>query len=161
MCPEKRKKNAGFTLVELIVVVAILGFLLSIAVPRYLTARALAAQAATKANLHQLASSMELYMTENPTETQYPGNPTNWLKSYIPKAPIPPAGGTNRYQYKVLQKVTQNDSYAFWDPSPYNGKYFAAGPGGVIGEGGSLKAAVEEATGIVNPDLSGSVSLNW
>ncbi|MBC7217080.1 MAG: type II secretion system protein [Candidatus Caldatribacterium sp.] len=166
----RKKKNQGFTLVELIVVVAILGFLLSIAIPRYLTARTTAAQAATKANLHQLASSMELYMTENPgVGSTYPaqasgGSGSNddaveWLQAYIPKAPVPP-GGKN-YKYQAFQKTSPNDTYAIWDPNPYGGKYFAAGPGGAIGEGASIKEAVNNATGLNETDDPTGEDLIW
>jgi prepilin-type N-terminal cleavage/methylation domain-containing protein len=114
MHARKRRKEEGFTLVELIVVVAILGFLLSIAIPRYLTARTTAAQSATKANLHQLASAMELYMAEHPEKTAYPANndAKSWLQAYIPKAPVPPGGG--KYQYAQLDG---GGSYAIWDPN--------------------------------------------
>lgn len=163
---KRKKQQAGFTLVELIVVVAILGFLLSIAIPRYLTARTTAAQAATKANLHQLSSSMELYMTENPSETSYPADAdtaSTWLKTYIPKAPVPPGGGY--YQYAPLDgndsDTNPGDSYAIWDPKAYGGKYFAAGPGGAIGEGDSPQAAIQSATGIDPGEDPTGGNLNW
>ena len=48
---QNKKGEEGFTLIELIVVIAILGFLLAIAIPRYNTARAKAAVNASAANL--------------------------------------------------------------------------------------------------------------
>ena len=168
MHARKRRKEEGFTLVELIVVVAILGFLLSIAIPRYLTARTTAAQAATKANLHQLASAMELYMTEHPeVGDTYPtnANATNWLRAYIPKAPVPPGGNPNNddtlYQYAQLGG---GGSYAIWDPNPYGGKVFAAGPGGAIGEGEGEDGVVEAINNATGLNLSATPTptpLNW
>lgn len=99
MYQEKKRKNAGFTLIELIVVVAILGFLLSMAIPRFMTARGKAALEATKANLHNLASALELAMTEKDA-TAYPdaGEFEDFIKDYIPNIPKNPQNHSYTYE---------------------------------------------------------------
>lgn len=165
---QRKKGEEGFTLIELIVVVAILGFLMAIAIPRYLTARLTAAQSATKANLHSLASALELYATEN-NQTTYPtiANVETWLATYIAQEPKPPAG-TGNYTYAPFESDgTQDDttaytSFAIWDPNSYGGTYYAVGPAGVIGEGNSVVNAINAATGLsLGAEPGTKQALDW
>ncbi len=58
-----RKDQKGFTLIELIVVVAILGVLAAIAIPMYSDYRSSAYRSAAKAALVEGAQNMERYYT--------------------------------------------------------------------------------------------------
>jgi prepilin-type N-terminal cleavage/methylation domain-containing protein len=61
----KRKSQApGFTLVELLVVIVILGALATIAFPVFATARENARRAACKSNLHQIGIALSLYRAD-------------------------------------------------------------------------------------------------
>ena len=59
--------DAGFTLVELLVVVVILGVLAAIAIPSFLRQQDKAWQRATLVDLHNAAEAMESYFSDNGT----------------------------------------------------------------------------------------------
>ena len=55
------KKEKGFTLVELMIVIIILAVLTGIAVPSYLALRNRARESATEAEMKNIATALELY----------------------------------------------------------------------------------------------------
>ena len=67
----------GFTLVEIMIVVAIIALLAAIAVPNLLTARRTANEAAAKATIRSLSTAAEVYATSHsgayPTQIATPG----------------------------------------------------------------------------------------
>src|SRR6516164_7010498 len=90
--------GAGFTLVEIMIVVAIIGMLAAIAIPNFVHARQQAQQNACIANLRQLDGAVQQYALENKlqSDAQYT---LDALKPYIKldsnnEMPKCPAGGT-------------------------------------------------------------------
>lgn len=67
----RAQRQRGFTLVELMIVVAILGLLLAIAIPNFSSAQDRARLAGVKANMHSLQTVVEIYATNT---VLYPEN---------------------------------------------------------------------------------------
>ena len=87
-----KKVRRGFTLVEIMIVVLIIGILLAIAIPNFVRARNTSRGKACQANLKQIDSATEQYLMDNRTTT-YPAL-TALTPSYIKTTPLCPSGGT-------------------------------------------------------------------
>ena len=83
------KSNKGFTLVELVVVIAILGILAGIAIPRFLDATATARGAKIVADMRTLESAQTIYYAKN---GQYPASNTVMKDLVQGGWPTPPTG---------------------------------------------------------------------
>ena len=110
------KSNKGFTLIELVVVIAILGILAGIAIPRFMDATATARGAKIVADLRTIDSAIMLYQAKNGS---LPGAATdltnaNQSSAYLAAWPTPPSGTAIVNNNKNEQvKLTGTDTRSY------------------------------------------------
>src|SRR5215469_3193207 len=108
----RTSNNAGFTLVEIMIVVAIIGLLAAIAIPNFVKARTTSQQNACINNLRQLDGAVQQYALENKLSSTSPYTITDLLP-YIKlrtdgSLPQCPANGTYTAGASVTNPPTCN-----------------------------------------------------
>lgn len=119
------KKNSGFTLIEIMVVIVIMGIMAALVVPKVLGSTDDARKAASMSDIKNIMTSLNLYYLREarfPTEAQglsalvnkptMSPIPTNYKEGgYLDKLPNDP--WSNPYQYRNPGKHGQIDVYSF------------------------------------------------
>jgi general secretion pathway protein G len=121
-----RRRNGGFTLIEVMIVVVILAILAAIVVPRVMSAPEKARTTRAKSDIQSITSALNMYKLDNytyPTTQQglkalvqkpdAPPVPPNWHQ-YLSKVPKDPWGTP----YKYLFPGTHNEPFDVWTDGP-------------------------------------------
>ena len=104
MFSKARKNRKGFTLVELLVVVAIIGVLAAIAIPKFTDATASANGAKVQADLRAIDSAIMIFYASN---NGYPSAFSQLVTNYLAATPKEPSG-----TIKIKGTTVNSGSYA-------------------------------------------------
>jgi prepilin-type N-terminal cleavage/methylation domain-containing protein len=95
MTLRRSQVRRGFTLIELMVVIAIISILASILVPNFIRARAQGQFTACKSNLKNIGTAVEMYSTDN--AGRFPTVAGDLTPNYLKIVPTCPSAGGDTY----------------------------------------------------------------
>lgn len=117
------ERQRGFTLLEMMVVVAIIAVLAGILIPNFTRARAQAATSACMANEKSIATALELYYTDNqkyPPSADVDSTFVQTMSGYMNQIPVDPAAGTGSYYKYTLSNQSGVVSYSITCPGTHD-----------------------------------------
>jgi prepilin-type N-terminal cleavage/methylation domain-containing protein len=122
MISKLRNDEKGFTLIELMIVIAIIGILAAIAIPQFAAYRARSFNAAALADLRNLATSQEAYYADNMTYSADTG-------------PIATGYGMSTSENVIISTAGTGTLYSITSYNSNGTKtYYLTGPGGLIND---------------------------
>ncbi len=98
-----RRSSGGFTLIELMIVIAIIAILAAVLVPNFIRARAMGQLTACKSNLKNLATALEAYSVDY--GARYPTALTSLTPNYIKTIPACPTAGKQTYSGSFVSTI--------------------------------------------------------
>lgn len=110
------RQERGFTLVEMLLVITIIGILAALVIPKMMGRSEQARQAAVRADISAIKTSLDSFEVDsgfypnNLTDlTQQPRDSKNWRGPYLDKIPQDPWGSPYVYAYPGKQNGTSFD----------------------------------------------------
>lgn len=128
---KQERSESGFTLIEILVVVLIIGILTAIAVPVFLNQRKTALDAQLQSDMKSVAAWMETYKAKNPN-AQYPRIAKSWYG---------PAGGQTNYSNWPTDLYLSNATGIITSDSSESQAYFG-GNTAAVGAGFCIEGQV-------------------
>jgi general secretion pathway protein G len=101
--------NPGFTLVELMVVIAIIGFLAAVIAPQFFKQIGKGQRAAAQLQIKNIEGALGMYFTDN---FDYPDALSALVPEYLKQTPVDPWG--NPYHYSKVSQHGQDYDIASW-----------------------------------------------
>ncbi|QCP51986.1 type II secretion system protein [Trinickia violacea] len=109
MKPAHTHKTRGFTLIELVVVMAIIGLLLTIAVPRYMHSIERGKEQVRQQNVAVMRNAIDQYYGDN---GQYPETLDELVaKHYLRAVPVDPVNGDDKWAVMASPDETKPGVY--------------------------------------------------
>lgn len=90
-----RASKNGFTLIELMIVIAIIAILAAVLVPNFIRARAMGQLTSCKSNLRTIATAVEMYAVDN--RARYPATTAILTPNYLKTLPSCPTAVADTY----------------------------------------------------------------
>jgi len=137
------KSQKGFTLIELMIVIAIIAILAAILIPNFLHARAQAQTSGCEANEKQIATALEEYAVDNNGLYGPGGTVTSTLlgTQYLSVTPTDPV---NKSNYSVTTATGSYGSYQISD----TGGHDTTTTGNLAGNPGGQSIIYDQASGL-------------
>ena len=116
------KNKKGFTLIELMIVVAIIGILAAIAIPKFADLINKSKEGATKGSLASVRSAIQVYYGDN--EGWFPADDLTCLTAagkYLSAIPVTKLPGSGHADSALVESLGINDSFGggwFYSNSP-------------------------------------------
>jgi type IV pilus assembly protein PilA len=117
----KFNTKEGFTLIELMIVIAIIGILAAIAIPQFSAYRKRAYNSAAESDVRNIATAQEAYYVDNSSYANDINNITGSAYGYYPSGKVSAAVGGSTDGYTITAIHSAGDK-----------TYSLAGPGGTV-----------------------------
>jgi type II secretion system protein G len=114
-----KKRQAGFTLIEMMIVIAIIAILASMTIPNLIRAKSRSQLTGCQSNLRNLGNALEMYNVDY--KGRYPTNFDILTPNYIKTVPECPAAGSNTYTSSYIVTTVPDSFEIFCDGNNHSG----------------------------------------